>query len=105
MRIARGIQNKVLEAMAMAKPVVVTPDALEGIAAQPNTEVIVASDVVSFAAGCQLAAGPQGASIGAAARRRVLADYVWAERLRDFDPLLGITTPTSPQFIPAGASL
>ena len=37
MRIARGIQNKVLEAMAMARPVVVTPDALEGIAAHPGT--------------------------------------------------------------------
>jgi sugar transferase (PEP-CTERM/EpsH1 system associated) len=102
MRIARGIQNKVLEAMAMARPVVVTPDALEGIAAQPNTEVIVAPDAVSFAAGCLLAAGPQGAAIGAAARRRVLSDYVWAERLRDFDPLLGINTSASLQFTPAG---
>jgi sugar transferase (PEP-CTERM/EpsH1 system associated) len=101
MRIARGIQNKVLEAMAIAKPVVVTPDALEGIAAQPNTEVIVAQDEAAFAAGCQLAAGPQGASIGAAARRRVLTDYVWAERLRGFDTLLGITASQS---VPAGAS-
>lgn len=103
MRIARGIQNKVLEAMSMARPVVVTPDALEGIAAQPNAEVIVAADATAFAAGCELAAGPQGAAIGAAARRRVLTDYVWAERLRDFDLLLGIATPTSPQFIHAGA--
>ena len=88
--------------MAMAKSVVVTPDALEGIAAQPDTEVIVAPNAASFAAGCQLAAGPQGAAIGAAARRRVLADYVWAERLRDFDPLLGISASTSSQLIPAG---
>ena len=93
MRIARGIQNKVLEAMAMAKPVVVTPEALEGIDAQPDTEVILASGAVAFADGCLLAAGPKGAAIGAAARRRVLADYVWAERLRGFDPLLGITLP------------
>ena len=50
MRIARGIQNKVLEAMAMARPVVVTPDALEGIAAQPGTEVLVAADAAAFAA-------------------------------------------------------
>lgn len=96
MRIARGIQNKVLEAMAMAKPVVVTPDALEGIDAKPGTEVILAADVAAFAAGCQLAAGPQGAVIGAAARRRVLADYVWTERLRGFDPLLDITHLTIP---------
>ena len=37
LRIARGIQNKVLEAMAMARPVVVSPQALEGIDAAPGT--------------------------------------------------------------------
>ena len=42
MRIARGIQNKVLEAMAMGKPVVLTSGALEGIEAEPGTEVILA---------------------------------------------------------------
>ena len=31
LRLARGIQNKVLEAMAMARPVVATPQAAEGI--------------------------------------------------------------------------
>jgi hypothetical protein len=36
LRIARGIQNKVLEAMAMATPVVVSPQALEGIDAEPG---------------------------------------------------------------------
>ena len=90
MRIARGIQNKVLEAMAMARPVVVTPEALEGIDAVPGIEVILAPDATGFAAGCVLASGPEGAGIGAAARRRVLSDYVWAERLHGFDALLGI---------------
>ena len=42
MRIARGIQNKVLEAMAMARPVVLTSGALEGIDADPATETILA---------------------------------------------------------------
>lgn len=90
MRIGRGIQNKVLEAMAMARPIVVTPEALEGIDAKPGIEVILAADETSFADGCLFAASPQGAIIGAAARRRVLADYSWPERLRGFDPLLGI---------------
>ncbi len=31
LRIARGVQNKVLEAMAMARPVIATPQAMEGI--------------------------------------------------------------------------
>ena len=44
MRIARGIQNKVLEAMAMARPVVLTSGALEGIEADPVTEAILADN-------------------------------------------------------------
>ena len=52
MRIARGIQNKVLEAMSMGKPVVLTSGALEGIEARPGAEVILADDGETFAAGC-----------------------------------------------------
>ena len=88
MRIARGIQNKVLEAMAMARPVVVTPDALEGIGAQPGTEVLLADTADAFAAACIQATRDGGQEIGRAARRRVLQDYVWASRLRGFDALL-----------------
>ena len=91
MRIARGIQNKVMEAMAMARPVVVTPDALLGIDTVPGQEVLLADGAEAFAAACLLAASPDSAAIGAAARRRVLSDYVWAQRLRGFDALLGAT--------------
>ena len=97
MRIARGIQNKVLEAMAMARPTVVTSGALEGIKAVPGTEVLLADTAEAFAAACLDAAGPQGAAIGLAARQRVLSDYVWAERLRGFDPLLGTAPQTHPE--------
>jgi sugar transferase (PEP-CTERM/EpsH1 system associated) len=90
MRIARGIQNKVLEAMAMARPTVVTTDALTGIAAIPGREVLLADTAETFAAACLEAAEPGSGAIGEAARRRVLSDYVWAERLRGFDPLLEV---------------
>jgi sugar transferase (PEP-CTERM/EpsH1 system associated) len=49
LRIARGIQNKVLEAMAMAKPVVVTPAAMEGIAVTENIQIAVAAEPSKFA--------------------------------------------------------
>ena len=91
MRIARGIQNKVLEAMAMARPVVVTPDALEGIDARPGTEVLLAADAPAFAAACLSA--PAHPNLGPAARQRVLQDYVWAGRLRGFDTLLQAPQP------------
>lgn len=42
LRIARGIQNKVIEAMAMGKCVVATSEAFEGIDAIPGKDLIVA---------------------------------------------------------------
>jgi sugar transferase (PEP-CTERM/EpsH1 system associated) len=42
LRIARGIQNKVLEAMAAGRPVVTSPQALEGLAAEPGVHLVQA---------------------------------------------------------------
>lgn len=49
LRIARGIQNKVLEAMAMAKPVVVTSAGMEGIAGGKGLEIKIADLAKDFA--------------------------------------------------------
>lgn len=94
MRIARGIQNKVLEAMAMARPVVLTSGALEGIEAQPGREVILADTPADFAAACVRCAGldkgitSDAALVGLAARTRILRDYDWDVTLRRFDDVL-----------------
>jgi sugar transferase (PEP-CTERM/EpsH1 system associated) len=89
MRIARGIQNKVLEAMAMARPVVLTSGALEGIEADPVTETILADTTEDFAAACcRMATTTDGAAIGAAARVRIIRDYDWDATLRRFDDIL-----------------
>lgn len=88
MRIARGIQNKVLEAMAMGRPTVVTSDALEGIHAKPGQELLLADTAADFAHACLSAAGLSGESLGAAARRRVEQDYAWPALLEQFDRLL-----------------
>ncbi len=89
MRIARGIQNKVLEAMSLARPVVVTSGALEGIDAVPNQEVILADDAASFAGACvRLAAGNLGSVVGRAARDCVLQRYDWPARLSRYDAML-----------------
>lgn len=50
MRIARGVQNKVLEAMAVGVPVVATPLAIEGIEVRDGEDVLVASSREEFAA-------------------------------------------------------
>jgi sugar transferase (PEP-CTERM/EpsH1 system associated) len=49
LRLARGIQNKVLEAMAMAKPLVLTHAALEGISLPAGVAVTVADSAHAFA--------------------------------------------------------
>ena len=49
MRIARGVQNKVLEAMAVGVPVVATPAAIEGIEVRDGEEVLVGATRDEFA--------------------------------------------------------
>jgi sugar transferase (PEP-CTERM/EpsH1 system associated) len=83
LRLARGIQNKVLEAMAMARPVVASAACAQPVGAQPGRELIAAADAAGFVREVDaLLAEPQrAAAIGAAARARVLADHAWAARL------------------------
>jgi sugar transferase (PEP-CTERM/EpsH1 system associated) len=88
LRIARGLQNKVLEAMAMAKPVVASRQAAEGICVEAGKDLIVASDAVAFqdAIGSLLVGGTQ--QMGEAARSRVMADYDWQNTLSKLNVLL-----------------
>lgn len=90
LRIARGIQNKVLEAMAMQQAVVATPQALEGISADREREVIAAPNREHFVQ--QISALLRDLewrnAVGLAARRRILTDYRWAENLRHLESLL-----------------
>jgi glycosyltransferase involved in cell wall biosynthesis len=84
LRIARGIQNKVLEAMAMATPVVVSPQALEGIDAVPGSELVLADDAPpSSTPVAALLEGPgqRRAAIGRAARAKVQRQYSWSSNL------------------------
>jgi sugar transferase (PEP-CTERM/EpsH1 system associated) len=88
LRIARGIQNKVLEAMSMAKPVVVSPQALEGIVAEPGLEVLLAPDATAFIAHIAAQLSQPDEALGPAARRRVEQSYSWDSSLQRMDQLL-----------------
>lgn len=89
LRIARGIQNKVLEAMAMEKVVILSPQAMEGIRAQPDHELVVARNEGEFISRIiSLLQGGSGQAIGRAARARVLEDYSWNKGLGRMDMLL-----------------
>jgi sugar transferase (PEP-CTERM/EpsH1 system associated) len=77
LRIARGIQNKVLEAMAMGKTTIASPEALAGIEAERGREILCAGGAGAFIRTItQTLANPDG-HIGERARRRMLADYDW----------------------------
>jgi sugar transferase (PEP-CTERM/EpsH1 system associated) len=52
LQIARGIQNKVLEAMSLNKAIVATSMAMEGINALPSNEVVITDDKIQFAQAC-----------------------------------------------------
>ncbi|MGH8611291.1 MAG: TIGR03087 family PEP-CTERM/XrtA system glycosyltransferase [Gammaproteobacteria bacterium] len=88
LRIARGVQNKVLEAMAMAKPVLATPEAMEGIRADPELRsLIVQGREQAIACALRLLNGPKQ-GIGELGRQSVLRDYNWKENLKRITPLL-----------------
>jgi sugar transferase (PEP-CTERM/EpsH1 system associated) len=90
LRIARGIQNKVLEALAMGRPTIVSPGALTGIGTAETTPVVVADGADEWIAAClRLLADPDAAAALAARGRPFVIDrFNWAERLRPLDDLL-----------------
>ena len=49
LRMARGIQNKILEAISMGLPVVTTSNAYEGLTLEKGNDIIVEDDPVKFA--------------------------------------------------------
>jgi sugar transferase (PEP-CTERM/EpsH1 system associated) len=92
LQIARGIQNKVLEAMAMARPVVASSGAFEGIDAVPGRDLLVADDPDAQAAAILslLDAPERAAAMGSAARQRMLSHYSWDARLAPLGAMLGL---------------
>jgi sugar transferase (PEP-CTERM/EpsH1 system associated) len=106
LKIARGLQNKVLEAMAMGKAVVCTPQSLEGIRARVGEDVLVADDEDGFARQVvDLLQSPQrAAQIGRNARGCVEQNYSWEANLRPLDALLESGTDAAGNRAPAGAN-
>lgn len=89
MRVARGIQNKVLEGMAMGRAVVTTPQGLEGIDAEPGRHLLLASGADDFAAAVLTAlTAPETQHLGAAARAQMVACYDWSDKLAAYSALL-----------------
>ena len=96
LRVARGVQNKVLEAMAMAVPVVATPEALDGLRWERGAGVIAEQDPQAFAqrvAGILADDSGLRRSQAAAARQWVCTHYDWRSKMQGFSDLLELRTP------------
>jgi sugar transferase (PEP-CTERM/EpsH1 system associated) len=114
LRVARGIQNKVLEAMAMAKPVVATASTAAALSAQRGVELEVASEPLEFAERVLALMDPERAlRMGTLARSSVLSDCSWPASYAKLDELLdcdgvppaatgrALTTDTRPMLAPS----
>jgi len=90
LRIARGIQNKILEAMAMGIPVVTTPQAFEGIEAQPGRDLISGENAEKIAEGVikLIREASLRKSLGDNARRVIENNYSWTKNLEKLDRIL-----------------
>ena len=97
LKMARGIQNKVLEAMAMARPVVASAAAAEGI---DHARTIRVGATVGDIAEQVIAVldDPKGAAqMGRDARAQVQGRYSWEARLAPLDAILGISIKAPPR--------
>jgi polysaccharide biosynthesis protein PslH len=92
LRIARGVQNKVLEALAMGKAVVASPEAIEGIQAKPGVHLLAASTPSEWAdAVTRLLDDPHlRHRLGANGRTFVEESHDWGRCLAPFVALLGL---------------
>jgi sugar transferase (PEP-CTERM/EpsH1 system associated) len=90
LRIARGIQNKLLEALAMGRPVVSTAAAADGLGAGAGDGIRIADQPEELAAAVvHLLSDRQAASVqGAAGRRFVERDYDWGRAMQALENLL-----------------
>ena len=88
LRMARGVQNKVLEAMAMGKPVVASPGAFEGLRAVAGRDLLVADGAAETARAVLEVLDGRHPALGANGRRVVEQGYAWAGILRKLDECL-----------------
>ena len=95
LEIARGVQNKVLEAMAMARPVLLSSGAATGIAARDGVELAIAdSDEAFVARALALFAAPHTrAALGQAARAFIAERQSWPAMLADLPEIVGLAQP------------
>jgi polysaccharide biosynthesis protein PslH len=89
LRVARGIQNKVLEAMALGRPLVITEAAADGIPLDGLSGVVVDDTVAGQVRACRDLLEPEAAPAADTAMRAwVCQQYDWNRNLARLDRFL-----------------
>ncbi|MCA8975449.1 MAG: TIGR03087 family PEP-CTERM/XrtA system glycosyltransferase [Planctomycetes bacterium] len=90
LRLARGVQNKVLEAMSMSLPVVASPQASQGLGAVPPGALLVADGAeATIRATAELFADPgRSREVGRAAGEWVREHWRWQRMYERLDAML-----------------
>jgi len=88
LRIARGIQNKVLEGMAMGKVVIASPPAFEGVRAQAGHDLLVADGAAEFVRAITEVLSGGHKNLAEAARKTMEQGYAWTFVLSPLDRYL-----------------
>ena len=101
LRLARGIQNKILEAMAMGRPVVAATACVEALTADPGREILDAATADDYlrCIDLLLQAPDRAAAMGNAGRVRVQRSYTWAAHLAVIDRHLTHLRPAAPNAV------
>jgi sugar transferase (PEP-CTERM/EpsH1 system associated) len=81
MQIARGIQNKVLEAMSLNKPIVVSSMAMEGINAMQSADIIIADEASDVVTHCLSFFEKNNENQESLNRKWILAHFTWQQTL------------------------
>ncbi|MDZ7592163.1 MAG: glycosyltransferase [Rubrivivax sp.] len=95
LRLARGVQNKILEAMAMGRPVVAATACAAALNAEPGREILDAADADDYLRCIEmlLQAPDRARAIGTAGRLRVQKSYTWAAHMNIIDRHLTALRP------------
>lgn len=103
LRIARGIQNKLLEAMAMGLPIVSTTAAYLGVEATGGRDLLIADEPAPFADAVVFLFKDEKLrrEMGRSARELIEKNYTWDAQLSRLDLVLGYVTSG----LPTGQSL
>ena len=92
LRIARGVQNKVLEALAMARPVVASPLCLQGMGTEPGRHLLTATAPEEWRTTLELLFddGALRCRLGESGRAFVEEHHCWDRCLEPLLDLLGV---------------